>query len=182
VEGVERADGFPQIAIDPRSGKLFVTWADYRNGDVDVFCATSTDRGRNWSRPVRVNTDSLHDGADQFFQWLAVDPIDGSASVVFYDRRDDPSNRRAVVTLARSTDGGQTFANYAWSEAPFDPGGTFLGDYVGITALDGRVYAGWTETEPAPRSSVSQSHQGKASTVVKVGIADFKSLPPRGAG
>jgi hypothetical protein len=176
VEGVERSNGFPQIAIDPHSGKVFVTWADYRNGDVDIFCATSADRGRNWSRPVRVNSDPLHNGADQFFQWLAVDASDGSADVVFYDRREDPTNRRATVALARSTDGGQSFANYSWSETPFDPAGAFLGDYTGLAALDGRVYGAWTETAVASRSSAPQVHAAaKTSTVIKLGVADFRS-------
>jgi len=40
---LERANGFPQIAIDPKSRRLYVTWTDYRNGDLDVFCSTSTD-------------------------------------------------------------------------------------------------------------------------------------------
>jgi hypothetical protein len=173
VEAVERANGFPQIAVDSRNGRIFVTWADYRNGDVDVFCATSTDRGRNWSRPVRVNTDPLHDGADQFFQWLAVDPSDGSADVVFYDRRDDPENRRAGVVLARSTNGGQSFANYEWSESSFDPDDAFLGDYLGISAMNGRVYGAWTETAARPRSGTA----GRPSTVVKLGVADF--TPPQ---
>lgn len=176
VEGVERSNGFPQIAIDPHSGKVFVTWADYRNGDVDIFCATSADRGRNWSRPVRVNSDPLHNGADQFFQWLAVDASDGSADVVFYDRREDPTNRRATVALARSTDGGQSFANYSWSETPFDPAGAFLGDYTGLAALDGRVYGAWTETAVASRSSAPQVRAAaKTSTVIKLGVADFRS-------
>ncbi len=109
VEGVERSNGFPQIAVDVRTGRIFVTWADFRNGDVDVFCSTSMDQGRNWSRPVRVNNDALHNGADQFFQWLAVDPSDGSADVLFYDRRDDPDNRRAIVVLARSSDERSVF-------------------------------------------------------------------------
>jgi hypothetical protein len=180
VEGVERSNGFPQIGIDPRSGKVFLTWSDYRNGDVDIFCATSSDRGWSWGRAVRVNSDALHNGADQFFQWLAVDPVDGSANVVFYDRRDDPGNRRAIIALARSTDGGQTFANYAWSETPFDPGGAFLGDYTALAAFDGRVYGAWTETGAMPRSSSrsqgTQSHTaGKTATLIKVALADFKS-------
>ncbi len=176
VEGVERSNGFPQIAVDPRNGKLFVTWSDYRNGDVDIFCATSSDRGRNWTRPVRVNSGPLHNGADQFFQWLAVDPVDGSANVAFYDRRDDPDNRRAIVALARSIDGGQSFTNYAWTETPFEPGGAFLGDYTGLTALDGRVYGAWTETAVVPRQPVSRMRPtGKPLTVIKIGIADFKS-------
>lgn len=170
AEGVERSNGFPQIAVDARSGRIFVVWADYRNGDVDIFCSTSMDRGRNWTRPVRVNNDALHNGADQFFQWLAVDPSDGSADVLFYDRRDDPDNRRANVVLARSTDGGQTFSNYAWTEAPFDPGDAFLGDYTGITALNGHVYGAWTETAPRPRSGSAT----KPSTIVKLGVANFQ--------
>ena len=46
---VGRGNGFPQIAIDPRNGKLFVTWGDYTNGDIDIFSATSTDHGKHWS-------------------------------------------------------------------------------------------------------------------------------------
>jgi hypothetical protein len=173
VEGVERSNGFPQIAVDARTGRIFVTWADFRNGDVDVFCSTSMDQGRNWSRPVRVNNDALHNGADQFFQWLAVDPSDGSADVIFYDRRDDTDNRRAIVVLARSTDGGQSFSNYAWSETPFDPSDLFLGDYTGIAALNGRVYGAWTETFALPRARSAPA--AKLSTVVKLGIADFQT-------
>src|SRR6185437_14297382 len=50
VQDFDRANGFPQIAVDPRSGNhkhahLYVTWSDYRNGDIDVFCARSVDGG-----------------------------------------------------------------------------------------------------------------------------------------
>ena len=92
VEALERSNGFPQIAIDPKSRRLYVTWSDYRNGDIDVFAATSDDGGKRWSPAVRVNNDPIHDGADQFFQWLAVDPADGAVNVMFYDRRGDPRN------------------------------------------------------------------------------------------
>jgi hypothetical protein len=139
---------------------------------MDVFCATSSDRGRNWSRAIRVNNDAVHNGADQFGQWLAVDPSDGSADVMFYDRRDDPENKRAVMVLARSTDGGQSFTNYAWSETPFDPADASLGDHQALTALGGRVYGAWTETVGRPRAGVAS----KPSTVVKLGIAEF--TPP----
>lgn len=152
VEDVARSNGFPQIAVDAhRKGKrpeLYVTWSDYRNGDVDVFASSSANGGRTWGPPVRVNNDPIHDGADQFFQWMAVDPTDGSVDVVFYDRRGDPHNRDATVTLARSTDGGRSFTNYAWTRQPFDPGHAFLGDYTGIAARDGHVYGIWT-TKPS---------------------------------
>ncbi|HTS11009.1 MAG TPA: sialidase family protein [Candidatus Limnocylindrales bacterium] len=187
VEDVERSDGFPQIGVDPRTERLFVVWTDYRNGDVDVFCSTSRDRARTWSTPVRVNNDPLHNGADQFFQWLAVDPSDGSANVVFYDRRGDPTNKSSIIVLARSTDGGQTFANYAWTTAPFDAEDKFMGDYTGIAALNGRVYAAWTYGEQPESSTAAARRQrprraqkpqsNSLPTTLQVGSADFRPAP-----
>jgi Neuraminidase (sialidase) len=170
LQAVSRANGFAQIAIDPRGGakggRLYLTWSDYRNGDVDVFCSTSADHGETWSAAVRVNDDPSHDGADQFFQWMAVDPVDGAANVVFYDRRGDPKNRQQIVALARSTDGGRTFQNYAWMDQPFDAQGVFMGDYNGIAALNGRVYGVWTQ-KPENKSS--------RDTVIQIGVADFSA-------
>jgi hypothetical protein len=164
VEAVERANGFPQLGIDPKTNRLFLTFSDYRNGDVDVFCSTSIDRGASWSPATRVNTDPLHNGADQFFQWLAIDPADGSANVVFYDRRHDPNNRALSVVLARSTDGGQSFANYAWATQPFDPEGNFIGDYSGIAALNGKVYAVWTGRATSPPTKPQTKSAAKSTS------------------
>lgn len=160
IQTLERANGFPQIAIDAHNQKLYVTWSDYRNGDLDVFCATSTDGGRKWSAPVRVNNDPVHDGADKFFQWLAVDPVDGSANVIFYDRRGDPQGRKQTVTLARSTDGGASFENYAWTTDAFEAGGVFFGDYSGLAAYGGKVYGVWTE-KPAPPPEPEKKAENK---------------------
>ena len=170
VAGVARANGFPEIGLDPRTGRLFLTWSDYRNGDVDVFAATSADRGRTWSPPVRVNDDTLHDGDDQFFQWLAVDPATGAANVLFYDRRGDPDDRATRVTLARSTDGGRAWANFAWTTTPFDGGNAFIGDYTGLAAMNGRVYGIWTEETPLPADPAARR---RPHSVVRIGVADF---------
>ena len=145
-EHVFRGNGFPQIGIDPRNNQLYVTWGDYTNGDIDVFVASSKDHGKRWSEPVRVNNDSLNNGYDQLFQWLAVDPVDGSVNVIFCDRRADPANRSYYMVLARSADAGKTFKNYVWSTKPSDPTDVFMGDYMGITAYAGKVYGVWTRT------------------------------------
>jgi hypothetical protein len=168
IDGMDRANGFPQIAIDPRGGAkggpLYVTWSDYRNGEIDIFLSKSADHGRTWSEPVKVNSDPVHDGADHFFQWMAVDPVSGAVNVVFYDRREDPANKVQIVALARSTDGGKAFANYAWTTTPFDPEGVFMGDYLALAAWNNRVYGAWTY------------RQGKeARTSVQVGVADFNA-------
>jgi hypothetical protein len=187
IQTLERANGFPQIAIDPKSKRLYVTWSDYRNGDLDVFLSTSDNGGKRWTAPVRVNNDPLHNGAEQFFQWLAVDPTDGSVNVVFYDRRGDPQNRKQIVVLARSPDGGHNFNNYRWTDEPFEASGVFFGDYSGIAAYGGRVYGIWTE-KPAPAPEVKDKPQeGKDAketketkpqpqgTIVKIGTADFST-------
>ncbi len=169
---VYRANGFPQIASDSK-GRLYVTWSDYRNGDIDVFESYSSDGGSSWSAPVRVNDDPVHDGADQFMQWLAVDEKTDAVNVIFYDRRLDSSNVRTWVVLARSTDGGRSFANYLFSDSSFVPADVFIGDYTGIAAYDGRVYGVWTETVSNKKSAVSERNHG---TVVKVGVADFDGI------
>jgi hypothetical protein len=174
------------------------------NGDIDVFASTSKDRGKHWAPAVRVNSDSRHNGHDQFFQWLAVDPIDGSVNIVFCDRRADPENRKYVLVLARSTDGGRTFQNYAWSTKPSDPKDIFMGDYMGIAAAGGRVYGIWARTAlpeewppaektEAPKdqnSAVKPSDEGKAAKqgedkavlkmkglLIEIGLADFTKSP-----
>lgn len=184
ITGVSRSNGFPQIGMDPhsgierekdllgaagkRGGNLYVSWSDYTNGDVDVFVAASSDSGQTWSAPVRVNNDPLHNGHDQFFQWMAVDPKTGAVNLVFYDRRTD--NRATTVTLARSTDGGKTFANYMLDGEAFVSEGDTLGDYLAITAFGDKAFAAWAhQTQVAGRSEDGK----KARTVLRVGSADF---------
>jgi len=181
IPGVSRAMGFPQIGVDASSKTLYVTWSDFRNGDVDVFISRSSDQGRTWTAPMRVNDDPVHSGADQFLQWMAVDPVDGAVYVQFYDRRDDPNNRKTRVTLARSTDSGKTFTNYAWTDEPFGGDNAFLGDYEWLAAYGGRAFGIWAEAAPEgyqvrtppPRSS-TPSARPRTPTIVRVGTADFR--------
>jgi hypothetical protein len=181
ITGVSRSNGFPQIGMDPRrmdirssprdskqGGNLYVSWSDYSNGDVDIFVSTSADHGRTWSLPVRVNSDPIHNGNDQFFQWMAVDPQSGAVNLIFYDRRTD--NEKTTVTLARSTDGGKTFQNYTWDPEAFAAEGDFLGDYLAITAFDNKVYGAWAHQT----TEESKTERGKKTrTVLRVGSADF---------
>ena len=183
VSSVDRANGFPQISLDPKKNRLFVSWSDYRNGDVDIFVSTSDDRGASWSPAVRVNSDPIHNGSDQFFQWLSVDPVTGAAYVVFYDRRDDPRNKNTRVVLARSTDGGDNFQNYAWTRKPFESRDDFIGDYTGLAAFSGRVYGIWAEEAGSASNANVRTRNRKSQappeeidnhrTIVRVGIADF---------
>ncbi len=127
------------LSSSPDKGALYVNWIDARNGDPDVFVMASHDGGETWTAPVRVNDDPIKNGKVQFFNWMSVDPLDGSLNVVFYDRRDTEGAMTRLI-LARSVNGGRTFVNYLINQPPFacDPR-VFFGDYSGISAYNGRV-------------------------------------------
>ena len=148
VPGCSRHNGMPVTAVDHSSGRfrgqLYVSWIDNRNGDLDVFVASSADAGKTWTQPQRVNDDPLRNGKAQFFSWMAVDPLDGSVNLIFLDRRDSGDDH-ARLTLARSIDGGQSFQNYSVNFGPLAlNAGIFIGDYTGIDAYGGRVVAAFT--------------------------------------
>jgi hypothetical protein len=174
VPGLGRVFGFPQVGV--YGSNVYVSWTDFRNGDIDVFLAASRDKGRNWTGPIRVTSDSLHSGRDQFFQFLAVDPVNGDVYVQFYDRGADPINRLTGFTLARSTDAGRSFVNYAWSGSTFEGRNAFLGDYTWLTAYDGRVYGIWAEPAMVEMSSALGASPAatRIGTIVRVGTADFR--------
>ena len=143
ISGIDRANGMPVTKTDISNGKyrgtIYVNWADDRFGDNDIFLKYSRDEGKTWSNDIRVNDDNIKNGKQQFFSWLAVDPIDGSVNIVFYDRKNTDGDL-TEVTLARSIDGGKTFKNYNLNVPPFTCNKKiFFGDYTGIDAYNGFI-------------------------------------------
>jgi hypothetical protein len=63
---------------------LYASWEDYSSGVDDVVLSTSTDEGKTWSTPIKVNDNTGQ--VDEFQPNLATAP-DGAVSVAFYDRR-----------------------------------------------------------------------------------------------
>ena len=128
-------------------------YCSYMNGSGDettVYVAKSTDGGANWtSTPVPA-------GGDQFNQWLAVDPSDGSVNVAYYDTGTHGSTS-TLYTLARSTDGGSTYTAAPVANAPTDEScctpsvnlGNQYGDYEGVAAYGGIVRPVWTDRRQA---------------------------------
>ena len=128
-------------------------YCSYMNGSdaaTNVYVAKSTDGGATWT------STAVPTGGDQFDQWLAVDPSDGSVNVAYYDSATHGATS-TLYTLARSTDGGSTYSAAAVANAPTDESccspsvdlGNQYGDYEGIAAYGGIVRPVWTDRRQA---------------------------------
>ena len=148
-----RRGTYPSMDADrsngPYRGNIYIAFADSRNGDADILLVRSTDGGTSWSAPIRVNDDPLGNGADQWAQGLAVDPL-GRVVVTWSDRRRFAGTERYEVWGAISRDGGQTFdTNFLIGDTPSDaPVSTFLGDYDSVAVTSDRIYAIWADQRP----------------------------------
>ena len=125
---------------------LYCSYMDGSDAATQVFVARSTDGGVTWT-PTAMPA-----AGDQFNQWLAVDPTDGSVNVAYYDTGTHGATS-TIYTLARSTDGGATYTASAVANAPTDETccapsvnlGNQYGDYEGIAALNGTVRPVWVD-------------------------------------
>lgn len=149
VPGLNRSNGMPITAADVSggefNGRVYVCWADLRNGedDMDIFISYSDSLGASWSAPIRINGDEA--GNMQFLPWLTVDPVTGHLHAVYYDRREH-DNATTDVIWARSTDGGHTWTETKINADSFTPNPMiFFGDYNNISAYNGIVRPIWTE-------------------------------------
>jgi hypothetical protein len=143
---------FPSIAVDnstgPRSGWIYVTFADNRNGDCDVFLSRSTNNGVSWSGAVRVNNDAMSNGKIQYWPAIAVNET-GNIAIIFMDTRNTANNTIIEAFIARSYDGGFTFANEVVSsdQSPTNiPGSNVrFGDYIDIDYQGLNIVPVWTD-------------------------------------
>jgi hypothetical protein len=125
---------------------LYCSYMDGSAASTNVYVAKSTDGGTTWT------STAMPAGGDQFNQWLAVDPSDGSVNVAYYATGTHGA-APTIYTLARSTDGGTTYNASAIATASTDETccapsvnlGNQYGDYEGLAAWNGTVRPVWTD-------------------------------------
>lgn len=153
----QRVNSFPSTTCDiSGDGSIYVVWTNIgvpgvNNGpDIDVYMIKSSDEGETWSEPIRVSQDEAGQGNESYFPWITCDPVTGALSCVFYDDRNVGGNQ-CEVFCANSFDGGETWEDFRVSDVSFTPSpipglaGGYMGDYLGISARDARVYPVWAD-------------------------------------
>jgi hypothetical protein len=136
---VRTGDVAPDIAIDRRTGAVYVVWQDAASGTPAVRLSKSIDGGRTWSVPQKVS--GSPPGRPAFT--AAVDVNDsGAVAVTYYDFRHDTPDTATALTdywIRTSTDGAINWApsqrvtptSFDMKNAP-TARGYFTGDYEGL--------------------------------------------------
>jgi hypothetical protein len=136
-------DNIPSAAVDRRTGQIYVSWTSgqFSGGKTsDIALTSSTDEGRTWSSPVRIN--QTPGNALAFVPSLAT-LDDGSVGVSYFDLRNNTPLQLHILAdhwLAYCRSDCAQAAG--WQEAhiagPFDmqrapyARGFFVGDYMGL--------------------------------------------------
>ncbi|GAA3346877.1 sialidase family protein [Amorphoplanes nipponensis] len=168
--------GIPFPAIDPRTGELYLAYegTDFTGGAYNqIQLVRSPDRGRTWSAPTRVNSDTT---VPAFTPSIAV-AENGDVGVTYYDVRTlRPGNTTTLPTstwLTVSSRGGRHFDRERQIAPVFDmlqapqAGGYFIGDYQGLATAGDQFRALFVTTHsgrPDNRTDVSYTESGSLST------------------
>jgi hypothetical protein len=157
----------PPPALVAHEDRLCVAWSDARHGDDDAFARCSENRGQSWGPLRRLNDDEQGSGASQYLPALAFAP-NGRMDAVFFDRRADPTNKRADVSYTYSLDGGRFTPNLALNRMPSEieigqryavpsaEGLVEFGSRLGLLARPTDALAAWPDTRNAYRPMTSQ--------------------------
>lgn len=146
----------------PGQGTLYALYAGADLDEADVFVRSSRDDGRTWSDAVKVNDDPA--GSHQWNGNLAV-AGDGSVHAFWMDKRYDPKHTLIDIVHGVSADGGKTWANERVTSMGFDgdlgrhqSGAPFIGDYIGVAALGGHVWAGVPDASNGKETVIAAVH------------------------
>jgi hypothetical protein len=116
----------------------------------NVMFTRSTNGGRTWSAPVRINDDSTAQNAWHWFGTLAVAP-NGRIDTCWNDTRHSPDGTHSELYYSWSEDGGLNWAPNRPLSPLFDhtlgyPMQEKMGDYIGMVSLNEGACIAYTAT------------------------------------
>jgi hypothetical protein len=150
-KGNMRVSSHPYVCFGDSPNKIFLVQAGKdENGKYRIYFAKSTNAGESWTSRIRVDDNPY--GNDMFFPAIAYDPTTKILAVAYYSSQMDPENKAVDLFVSVSFDEGNTWKSIrvtptSWyldhSNAVIDAGGASLGrywgDYLSITALQGKI-------------------------------------------
>jgi len=93
------------VRASPFRGRAYLSWLTVQEGRGQVMVAASSDTGRTWGPPVRVNDEM--GSANHSNPMIAANA--GVVAVMWNDRRADPNDLCFRATVSASVDGGASF-------------------------------------------------------------------------
>ena len=168
-----RINSFPQLAYDRLTNRLWITWADDRDGQYvngesvrtngDAFLVSSRD-GVHWSAPARIGSRS-----DEVFSAVAARA--GRVAVSFYTRADDPHGvgldyafvsgngdnvaRASIRRITTQTSDPRVEFPVIGAESGQVLQGGFIGDYSAMdVGADFRLHPSWTDFRGSPGTTL----------------------------
>jgi len=164
-----RTNTFAALTVDRVTGKLYMAWADNRNGDPQMFCdpayggsgcaptsaqvfVQSSSDGVSWTAPRQLTSTT----EDKIYPWVAANA--GNVIVSYYTREfaGSPSLELDFAYAKSNDDGGTWSASTRITEQSSDPGiqftsGAFIGDYTGVAVgSDNVAHPIWTDFRGNP--------------------------------
>jgi hypothetical protein len=150
-----RSNAFPQAAVNPVTGDIYVVYDDQGHGSqdkADVYMTMSTDGGQTWSKSVGLNDDTTYN--DQWQPAIAITPDGSHVGVFWYDRRLDPADNLIDRFGVIGTVSGHSIrfgTNFRITDVSFPPAfaqdplaaPTYMGDYDQATADNNDFYTTW---------------------------------------
>jgi hypothetical protein len=156
IEGAQNR--MPSLAAN--GNRVVAVWTATRDDAMNIYAATSEDGGASFSSPRRVN-DKAGDVSSNAEQPPRVAMVASEITVIWPSRLDGPS----VIRMARSHDGGQTFAP---AETIHKAGLTGLRGWESVAVgQDGAIHAVWLDGRHATPASGGHHHHAQGATSAK---------------
>ena len=149
-----RTNTFAALTVDRVTGRLYMAWADNRNGSsaqtrTQVFMQSSTD-GVTWTATQQITSST----PDKIYPWVAANA--GNVIVSYYSTEWAPAGE-IDFAYVKSNDAGATWsASTRITEQSSDPAiqftaGAFIGDYTGVAVgSDNIAHPIWTDFRGNP--------------------------------
>ncbi len=157
MPNVYRANGLPITATDLSDSKyrgtLYINWSDSRfeQQNIGINLIRSSNSGNTWSNPLQINIPTK--GITPFLTTMCIDQTNGNIYIFYYQAQLINNKTMVNVILAASNDGAKTFVYHQINEIPFETESkTFLGDYIGIAAVNNVIRPIWTQTNGSESS------------------------------